>query len=153
MLDLKGGWADLGVAQQVIDELGLEVGDTNALGKALADEALHGDPRLLDGGLAAADLAGAIEVPAGWVADRRVDVLKGDGEVDEVEVEVLETPVGKLLLDDGFDTLTVVECVPELGDNEEVLALHDALGNGTGNTLAALDLVAVVCTPMSASWH
>jgi hypothetical protein len=37
-----------------------------------------------------------------------------------------------------------VEGVPELGDDEQVLALHDALVNRTLDTLASLDLVAVV---------
>ena len=147
VLDLEGGGADLGVAEEVVDQLALEVGDTNALGEALADEALHGGPGLLDAGIAGADLV-ALIVPAGGVADRGVDVLEGDGEVDEVEVEVVDAPVGELLLDDGLDALAVVEGVPELGDDEELLALHEAVLDGAGNALAALNLVAVVC-----SWH
>ena len=40
-----------------------------------------------------------------------------------------------------------MEGVPELGNNEQVLALHDTLVNGTLDTLAGLDFVAVVaCT-------
>jgi hypothetical protein len=38
-----------------------------------------------------------------------------------------------------------VEAVPELGHNEELFTLHNAFLNGTGNTLASLDLVAVIC--------
>lgn len=143
VLDLEGGRADLGVAEEVVDQLGLEVGDTNAAGEAGIDEALHGGPGLLDGGLAGANLI-ALVVPAGRVADGGVDILKGDGEVNEVEVEVVDAPVGELLLDDGLDALTVVEGVPELGDDEEVLTLHNTLRDGTGNTLAALNLVAIV---------
>lgn len=145
VLDLKSGGADLGVAEEVVQELGLEVGDANALGETLLDERLHGRPGLLDGGLGGANLALAIKVPAGRVADRGVDVLEGDGEVDQVEIEVLETPVGKLLADNGLDAVAVVEGVPELGDDEELLALDDALLDGAGYTLAALNLVAVVC--------
>jgi hypothetical protein len=37
-----------------------------------------------------------------------------------------------------------VERVPELGDNEEVLTLDEAVLDGTGNTLTSLLLVAVV---------
>jgi hypothetical protein len=37
-----------------------------------------------------------------------------------------------------------VEGVPELGNDEQVLALHDALIDRTLDTLASLDLVAVV---------
>ena len=143
VLDLEGGRADLGVAEEVVDQLALEVGDADALGEAGGDEGLEGAPGLLDGGLAGADLV-ALIVPAGGVADRGVDPLEGDGEVDEVEVEVLEAPVGELLLDDGLDALSIVEGVPELGDDEELLTGDEALLDGAGNTLAALDLVAVV---------
>jgi hypothetical protein len=38
-----------------------------------------------------------------------------------------------------------VVCLPELGDDEEVLSLHDALLDGAGNTLTTGLLVAVVC--------
>jgi len=145
VLDLEGSGADLGVAEEVVEELGLEVGDTDALGQTLLDEALHSGPGLLDGGLAGADLgASIIVVPARGVADRGVDILEGDGEVDQVEVEVVDAPVSKLLANNGLNTLAVVEGVPELGDDEEVLALDDALRDGTGNALAALNLVAVV---------
>jgi hypothetical protein len=37
-----------------------------------------------------------------------------------------------------------VEGLPELGNDEEVLALHDALLDGAGHALAALLLIAVV---------
>jgi hypothetical protein len=39
-----------------------------------------------------------------------------------------------------------VKGVPQLGDDEELLTLHQTIGNGTGDALAALDLVAVVCS-------
>jgi hypothetical protein len=92
------------------------------------------------------DLALAIDEPAGWVADLGVDVLEGDGEVDDVQVEVVDTPVGQLLAADGLDLLTFVEGLPELADDEEVFALYEAVLDGAGDTLAALDFVAVVCS-------
>jgi len=54
-------------------------------------------------------------------------------------------PVLELLLADGLNTLFLVERVPELGDDEEVLTLYDALLDSTGNTLTRLLLVSVVC--------
>ena len=45
----------------------------------------------------------AVEGPAGWVADRGVDVFQGDGEVDDVEVEVVDAPVGELLAADWLE--------------------------------------------------
>jgi hypothetical protein len=37
-----------------------------------------------------------------------------------------------------------VEAVPELGHNEELLALDEAVLNGASHTLASFDFVAVV---------
>jgi hypothetical protein len=65
--------------------------------------------------------------------------------MDQVQVEVVNSPVLELLLGDGLDLLVVVECLPELGDDEEVFALYKALLDGTGNTLASFDFVAVIC--------
>jgi len=144
MLDLEGGGANLGVSEEVVKELGLEVGDADALGEALLYEALEGRPGLLDGGLGSPNLALAVIKPAGRVADAGVDVFKGNGEVDEVEVKVVEAPVGELLPGDGLNAVAVVEGVPELGDDEELLALHETVGDGAGDTLAALNLVAIV---------
>lgn len=146
VLDLQGGGLDAGVAQEVVEQLGLEVGHADAAGEALVGEALHGLPGLLDGGLGGADLgAGVVDEPARRVADRGVDVLEGDGEVDEVEVEVVDAPVGQLAAGDGLDAVAVVEAVPQLGDDEEVLALHQAVLDGASDTLTALLLVAIVC--------
>jgi len=58
-------------------------------------------------------------------------------------------PVSELLLGNGNDTLLLVERVPELGDNEEVLTLDEAVLDGTGDTLTSLLLVAVVCEEKS----
>jgi hypothetical protein len=83
-------------------------------------------------------------VPAGGVADAGVDVLEGYGEVDEEEVEVVDLPVGELAAGDGLDALLVVEGLPQLGDDEEVFTLDEAILDGAGDALAALLLVAVV---------
>jgi len=91
------------------------------------------------------DLALAVDEPARWVAHLGVDVLERDGEVDDVQVEVVDAPVGQLLLADGLDLLALVECLPQLADDEEVFALYEAVLDGAGYTLAALDFVAVVC--------
>lgn len=62
----------------------------------------------------------------------------------DVQIEVVDAPVGELLAGDGLDLVGFVEAVPELGDDEELLALDDTLLNGAGYTLAGFDFVAVV---------
>lgn len=67
----------------------------------------------------------------------------------EVEVEIVNPPILQLLLADRPDPLAVVERVPELTDQEEVLALDEAILDCSGYTLASLLLVAVVCETIS----
>jgi hypothetical protein len=62
-----------------------------------------------------------------------------------VQVEVVDAPVGQLLPADGPDALLVVEGVPEFGDEEQVGALYEAFVDGAFDTLAGFFLVAVVC--------
>jgi hypothetical protein len=64
--------------------------------------------------------------------------------VHDVQIEVVDVPVCELLAADGLDLLAVVEAVPELGDDEEILTLNETILNGAGDTLTALDLIAVV---------
>lgn len=143
VLDLQGGRADAGIAEQIHQQLGAEVADADAAGQLLLDQGLHGGPGLLDGGLAELDLALGV-LPAGRVAHAGGDILQRDGEVHDVQVEVVDTQIGQLLAGDGLNLLAVVEAVPQLGDEEEVLALDDTLLDGTSDTLADLDLIAVV---------
>lgn len=60
----------------------------------------------------------AIDGPAGWVSDRGVDIFEGNGEVDQVEVKVLDAPICQLLLGDLLDLVAVMEGIPELADDE-----------------------------------
>lgn len=144
VLNLKSGGADAAVTEEIHQQSTLEVGNTNALGEALVNDGLEALPGLLDGGLGLLD--GTVgHVPAGGVRDGRVDVFESDGEVDEEEIEVLKAPPFELLADNGLDVLLVVEGVPELGDDEELLTLDETLINGALHTLAALLLITVVC--------
>ena len=91
------------------------------------------------------DLAGSVVEPTRGVPLLGVDVFECNGEVDDVQVEVVDAPVAELLAADGLDLLAVVEGLPELADDEEIFALYEAVFDGTGYALAALDFVAVVC--------
>lgn len=83
-----------------------------------------------------------------WVAQSLwVDVFEGNWEVDQVQVDVAKSPGFVLCLChlDGMFPLVVV--VPQLGGDEDVLALDKALFDSSLDTLARLLLVLiVVCT-------
>lgn len=143
MFNLQSCGADFGVTKEIHEELAVEVADADALGEAFLLDLFHGGPCFLDAGLSRDDVC-AIVGEAGGVALRRVDVFERDGEMDDVEVEVVEAPVFQLFSADGLNFVAVVEGVPEFGDKEKVLALYDAFFDRAGNTLAGFDFVAVV---------
>ena len=143
--NLEGSRPDLGILEHIIDSLRLEVRNSNTPRKTLLDELLHGTPGLLVSGLAPANLLLAVVVPARRVAHAGVDVLEGDGEVDEEEVKVVDLPVGELAAGDGSDVFLVVEGLPELGDDEEVFTLHEAFGDGPGDAFSAFLFVSIIC--------
>lgn len=145
VLDLERSRADLGILQSVIHGLRLVVGDADAARQLLLDQLLHGSPGLLEGGLAPPDLLLAVVEPSGRVADAGVDVLERSREVDEEEVKVVDLPVGELLAGDGLHLVLVVEGLPQLGDDEELLTLHEAVLDGAGNALTGLLFVAIIC--------
>lgn len=151
VLDLEGRGLDLGVCEEVEQKSARVVGNTNALGQTLCLDVFESPPCVLEASFAVDDLAVRIvREPTGWVADLGSNILERNGEVDQVQVKVVNTPVLELLLDNGLDLLVVVEGLPKLGDNEELLALYKTLLDGAGNTLARLDFVAVVWMKLSA---
>jgi hypothetical protein len=54
-----------------------------------------------------------VDEPAGRVAYFGSDIFDSDGEVDQVEIEVVDAPVRELLARDWLDLFGVVERVPE----------------------------------------
>lgn len=149
VLDLQSSRADLRVAQQIQDQGALEIRNANRLCVSLANQALHRRPRLLDRSIAQLDFGLAIVKPLRGVPDGGVDVFESNGEVDEVQVKVVNPPVLQLLLADGRNPLAIVEGVPQLADQEEVLALHQAVLDCPGHALARLLLIAVICGTIS----
>ncbi len=143
MFDLQRRRTDFCVAQKVKNERALEIADPNTLGQALLHQLFHSRPRLLDRGIALNDVF-AVVSEAGWVAVGRIDVFERDGEVHDVQVEVVDAPVLQLLFADGRYAVVVVEGVPEFGNEEEVAALDETVFYGAGDALAGFDFVAVV---------
>lgn len=115
VFDLEGCGLDFSVAEEIEDELAIEVADSNTLRHPLLDEVFHGSPGFLDRGIALHNFL-AVVGEAGRVADGGIDVFEGDGKVHDEEVKVVDSPVLKLLFADGRYAVVVVERVPELGD-------------------------------------
>lgn len=64
--------------------------------------------------------------------------------MNEVKVEVFNAPIFQLLFTDRFDSVVVVEGIPEFGDKEEVGALDYAFFNGAGDALTGFLFIAIV---------
>ena len=143
VLDLQGRRPNTRIPQQIHQQLRAEVAHANAAGELLVDQRLHRRPRLVDGRVGQLDLTVGC-CPAGRVAHAGVQVLQCDWEVHDVQVEVVDAPVGELLAADWLDFVAFVEAVPEFGDDEEFFTLDEAIFDGAGYALSAFDFVAVV---------
>ena len=139
-LDLVGGGGDTGGVDQSLEVLLGVVGDTDGAGLLLV-ELGHGGPGVDDGD--------AVEHLNITVVGEREQVLvditclvESDGEVDEVQVEVVEAELSKAVVKGGSDVLGSVLRVPELGGDEDVLTL-DALAESSLEGVGNLLLVAV----------
>ena len=93
--------------------LGLEVGDADGTGQSLGLELLQGIPGLHVG----------------------VTVLDVGRPVDEVQIDVIEAELGQAGLDGLAGVVGVVGVIPQLGSDEEVLAIQARGGESTTNPL------------------
>lgn len=67
--------------------------------------------------------------------------------MDIVQIEVLNTPPFERLLGDWDNMLAIMEGIPELGDDEKILARDKAIIDGTFHALAGFLLVSIVWWP------
>lgn len=110
VLDLEGCRLDLCICEHIKQKRTVVVGDTNALGQALLLDILKSPPCILQARIAGNDLAvGIVRVPARWVSGLRRNILERNGEMDEVEVELVNTPILELLPADWLNLLVFVE--------------------------------------------
>jgi hypothetical protein len=144
MLDLEGLWNDLGISAEIQDQLTIEIADTDASGKTLANKIFHSCPGLLDGSVAL-DKFVAFVKESWWVSYRRVDVFESYWEVNNEEVKLLDTPILKLLSANWLNLVAIVEGIPEFRNDEEILAFYQTILDGTSNTLTGFDFVSVIC--------
>ena len=66
--------------------------------------------------------------------------------MNQIEVEVIETQILKSLLASWLDVLLLVECVPQLGSNEELFSLNDAFINSLLDSCTSLLLIAIIAS-------
>lgn len=74
----------------------------------------------------------------------RLNILEGHREVDEVKIDVSETPGLVLSLGHGQGMISSVIVVPELGGDEDILTFHKAVLDGALDALTSLLLVLVI---------
>lgn len=62
----------------------------------------------------------------------------------DVEIEIVDSPICELFTADRLDFITIVEGVPELGDEKEVGAFAEAVFDCAGDAFTSFFFVAVV---------
>lgn len=119
--DLKDFRLDAGVGENVAEGSGGEIAHADFFDESGIDQFFHGAPGVGVGNFDGAHGL-ATRGPAGRIHFLDGDVCERDGEVDEVEIEVIDAEVAQGFLASGADVLRFVVGVPELAGNPEILA-------------------------------
>jgi len=139
-LDLVGGRGDTGLVDESLEVLLGVVGNTNSTSLLLVQLG-HSPPCVNDrDGVEHLDVTVLAEGE-----EVLVDILlliESNGEVDQVQIEVVETELSKTVVEGRGDIVGPVLRVPELGCDEDILALN-ALAEGLLESLGNLLLVPV----------
>lgn len=167
VLDLQSGDGVASVSLHVVEGLGAEVGNADGAGNARVDGGLESFPSLTDGNLGGGDGALVIHPPGLYLSMNaiallmkathrvspllRINVLKRHGEVNQVQINVSQPPSLVLRLGHSIGMLALVVVVPELGGDEDVLALNETFGDGTLDALSRLLFVLVVVGSVEAA--
>ncbi len=104
---------------------------------------LHRMPRLLYTRIAQQHLI-SLMCPARWISHLRINILERDREVDDVELEIIDSPICELLAANGLNFVAFVEGVPELGDEEKFFAGDKTVFDGAGNAFPGFFFVTVI---------
>lgn len=156
--DLKDGRLDLSVAENLTDHGSANIAEANVADKTLSDQLFHGLPGLLVRDTVVDDHARLPSVEFFVKADplrgvKLVNRYEGlsDWEMNQVEVQVVDTEVSHRFLAGELHVLRPMESVPELGHNEEIFPLHNTLIDGLLHALSRLLFVAIVTSGVQES--
>jgi hypothetical protein len=154
-LDLEDSGLDFAVLEDFSELLELEVGDSDVLSETSFLASFHGVvSRLVSHSfleLEAFNFSVRLMDPFWGVSDLGVDVLKSNGEVDDVKIEVSETEVLQRSLKSGSDMLSLVEGVPKLGDNKEVFSLDSSGLDDATDSFSDFLLVSIITSSIEES--
>ena len=138
---MEDGRLDSGVSKDVPQSLAVPVAPPDVPDQPFVHEALHGRPGVshryrLE--LHPLLLRAGVVYPLGRVADIEGDELEADGEVYEVEVEIVEAEVLETLPACGLHMLRVVVSVPQLRGHEQILPLTESASNAVSDATSDL---------------
>ena len=144
--DLVSGRGHTSAVDEGLEVLLCVVGDTNGTSLGLVE--LGHCPPCVDDGDVVEDLDVAVRLVGLFLQREQVLVdiaalVEGNGEVDEVQVEVVEAELSQAVVESFCDVLGAMLRVPQLGYDEEILALDTELGEGLLERSSDLLLVAV----------
>lgn len=115
---LENSRLDVGISQEIQNELDVKVGDTNVLGLARLGDLFHLAPAVLHGRAFKLNFGGTVGlIPAGWISSFQSNVLQRYRKVDKIKIDVIETHVLELLFESRAHIVLVMIGVPELGGN------------------------------------
>ena len=89
--------------------------------------------------------------PCRGVSDLGGDVLEGDGEVDDVHINVVKLEVAQGFLEGFHNSIGVMVGLPKLGDDEKIFSLDGSSIKNALNSFSNFLLVSVIGSSVKAS--
>ncbi len=146
-LDLEHRRSDPRIAHQIMNQAGRVVAHADPLHEASIDQRFHRRPCLMQRHACFVHARlGSVRVEQPF---RRISLLyrhefQRDGEVDQIEIELLQLQVFERLAARQFDMFGRVERVPEFRGDPQLLARHQPFADRARQPFAGLHFVGVV---------
>jgi len=144
-LDLQHGRLNLSVLQDIVDLAGVDVAAADVSRHLVVNERLHCVPGVLVASLIVENHRVVIGVhPLRRILALNSHELLGNGEVNQVQIEVLKLQICEGLLAGHFNLISSVEGVPQLADDEKIFSINETFSDGAFDTFTDFLLITVV---------
>lgn len=153
-LNLEDSGLDLAVLEDFSERLEHEVRDSDISGETGFLTFFHGlVGHLVSNSFLNDHLVFSFRIvsPLRWVSDLGVDVLEGDGEVDDVHINVVELEVAQGFPEGFLNSIGVMVGLPKLGDDEKIFSLDSSGFKNALNSFSNFLLVSVIGSSIKAS--
>ncbi len=144
-LDLENCRLDLSIVYDLPEHGSSKIADSDVLDETITDKLFHSLPCLLvcDSRVELHFWLSCrgVKDPLNRVATLNRDIPLRNGEMNQVQIELIHAKIGQCFLASGFDMFRTMVSVPKFRHDEKILASANTLVDGALDTSASLLLV------------